>query len=151
LAKARGKSTFPAVRTVSLGRRDACPTLAKPPANLLSPARAPFAAWRDAGGSRSTTRVGWPPNITQGWKISVHEVTFSCEQMNDLGKLIFICGLVIAGIGLVLWSGFGKGWLGRLPGDIHYYGKGNFSFHFPIVTCLLISVLLTILLWLFRK
>ena len=59
-------------------------------------------------------------------------------------------GLIIAGIGLLLWSGFGKDWLGRLPGDIHYT-KGNFSFHFPIVTCLLISAFLTILLWLFRK
>jgi len=71
--------------------------------------------------------------------------------MNELGRFIFICGLIIAAIGLLLWSGFGKDWLGRLPGDIHYYGKGNFSFHFPIVTCLLISALLTILLWLFRK
>jgi len=71
--------------------------------------------------------------------------------MNELGRFIFICGLIIAGIGLLLWSGFGKDWLGRLPGDIHYHGKGNFSFHFPIVTCLLISALLTVLLWLFRK
>ena len=39
---------------------------------------------------------------------------------------------------------------GRLPGDINYT-KENFSFHFPIVTCLLLSALLTLLLWLFRK
>jgi hypothetical protein len=57
---------------------------------------------------------------------------------------------VIAGIGLLLWSGLGKGWLGRLPGDIHIE-REHFSFHFPIVTCLLLSVLLTILLWLFRR
>ena len=70
--------------------------------------------------------------------------------MNDLGKMLFVLGLMIAAIGLLIWTGFGKSWLGRLPGDIHY-AKGNFSFHFPLVTCLLISVILSFLLWMFRK
>ncbi len=70
--------------------------------------------------------------------------------MNDFGKVLVIVGLLIAAVGALLWSGFGKGWLGRLPGDINY-AKGNFSFHFPIVTCLLVSLVLTLLLWLFRK
>ena len=70
--------------------------------------------------------------------------------MQDLGKVLFILGGVIVLIGLVLWTGFGKGWLGRLPGDIHY-SKGNFSFYFPLVTCILVSLLLTFVLWLFRK
>ena len=70
--------------------------------------------------------------------------------VNELGKFLVIVGLVMVALGVLLWSGFGKGWLGRLPGDIHY-SKDNFSFHFPIVTCLLISVVLTLLLWLFRK
>jgi uncharacterized protein YybS (DUF2232 family) len=70
--------------------------------------------------------------------------------MNDLGKLLVIVGLVIAAVGVLLWSGVGKGWLGRLPGDINYT-KGNFSFHFPIITCLIVSIVLTLLLWLFRK
>ena len=70
--------------------------------------------------------------------------------MNDFGKTLFIVGLVIAGIGLLCWTGIGKGWLGRLPGDIHY-AKGNFKFYFPIMTCLLVSAILSILLWLFRK
>ena len=70
--------------------------------------------------------------------------------MNDLGKLLVIVGLLIAAVGVLLWSGVGKGWLGRLPGDINYT-RDNFSFHFPIVTCLIISVVLTLLLWLFRK
>jgi hypothetical protein len=69
--------------------------------------------------------------------------------MSEMGKVLVIVGLVIAAVGALLWSGFGKGWLGRLPGDINY-GKGNFSFHFPIVTCLIISAILTLLLWLFR-
>ena len=70
--------------------------------------------------------------------------------MNDFGKFLVIAGLLIVAIGALLWSGFGKGWLGRLPGDVNY-SKGDFSFHFPIVTCLLISVALTLLMWLFRK
>jgi hypothetical protein len=70
--------------------------------------------------------------------------------MTDLGKFLIITGLLIAAAGVLLWSGIGKGWLGRLPGDIHYT-KGNFSFHFPIVTCLLLSLLLTLILWFFKK
>lgn len=70
--------------------------------------------------------------------------------MNDLGKFLVITGLLIAVVGALLWSGFGKGWLGRLPGDINY-SKGDFSFHFPIVTCLIVSAVLTLLMWLFRR
>jgi len=71
-------------------------------------------------------------------------------QMNELGKLLFVTGLVLAAAGLILWSGLGRSWLGRLPGDLHY-SKGHFSFYFPIVTCLVLSILLTLLLWLLRK
>lgn len=72
--------------------------------------------------------------------------------MSDLGKLLVIVGLLIVAVGVLLWSGLGRGWLGRLPGDIHYTNpRGNFVFYFPIVTCLILSLLLTLLLWLFRK
>ena len=70
--------------------------------------------------------------------------------MNELGKFLVIAGLLLALVGVLLWSGVGKGWLGRLPGDINY-SKGDFSFHFPLVTCLILSALLTLILWLFRK
>ncbi len=70
--------------------------------------------------------------------------------MPELGRLIFFAGLVLAGIGLLIWTGFGRGWLGQLPGDVNYQ-RGNFSLHFPIVTCLIISALLTLLSWLFRR
>jgi len=70
--------------------------------------------------------------------------------VNDVGKFLVVVGLVIALVGVMLWLGIGKTWFGRLPGAIHY-SRDNFSFHFPIVTCLIISVLLTILLWLFRR
>jgi hypothetical protein len=70
--------------------------------------------------------------------------------MNDLGKFLVVAGLLIALVGVVLWSGIGRGWFGRLPGDIHYSGK-NFSFYFPVVTCVLLSLLMTLVMWLFRK
>jgi len=70
--------------------------------------------------------------------------------VNELGKMLVVIGLVIAVVGALLWAGVGKGWLGRLPGDIHYT-RNNFTFHFPLVTCLLLSLLLSLVLWLFRK
>ncbi len=70
--------------------------------------------------------------------------------MNDFGKLLVIVGLVMAGVGLLIWLGVGKNWLGKLPGDIHYT-KGNFNFYFPLATSLLISAILTFLFWLLRK
>jgi hypothetical protein len=70
--------------------------------------------------------------------------------VNDAGKFLVLCGLALVVVGLILWSGVGPGWLGRLPGDIHYQ-RGNFSFYFPIVTCILLSILLTVILRLFRK
>ena len=70
--------------------------------------------------------------------------------MNELGKFLVVVGLLIAAVGAVIWSGLGANWLGKLPGDIRY-SRGNFSFYFPIVTCLLLSLVLTLILWLFKK
>jgi membrane protein implicated in regulation of membrane protease activity len=72
------------------------------------------------------------------------------EIVNDLGKTLVLLGLILVAVGALLWSGYGRGWLGRLPGDIHYH-RGNFSFYFPLVTCLLVSIFLTLLLWIFRR
>ncbi len=60
--------------------------------------------------------------------------------------MLMILGGVLVVVGALLW--FGKGI--RLPGDI-YVQKGNFSFGFPIVTCILISVIVTVLLNIFRR
>lgn len=70
--------------------------------------------------------------------------------MSELGKFLVVVGIVITAAGILLWSGVGRGWLGRLPGDIHYT-RGNFSFYFPVVTCVVLSLLLTFVLWLLRK
>jgi len=70
--------------------------------------------------------------------------------MQDLGKWLFVAGLVLALAGAWLWSGRGTGWLGRLPGDISYK-SGDFQFYFPVTTCILVSIVLTLLAWFWRK
>ena len=70
--------------------------------------------------------------------------------MNDLGKALVVIGLLAVGAGVLLWSGVGRGWLGRLPGDLHYT-KGHTSFYFPLATCLLLSFLVSFLLWILRR
>ena len=66
--------------------------------------------------------------------------------MNDLGRLLIVLGVVIAMIGVVMITVGRLPWLGRLPGDIHVE-RGNWSFHFPIVTSLLLSLVLTVILY----
>ena len=70
--------------------------------------------------------------------------------MRDLGRMLAIFGGVITIFGLALWTGFGAGWLGRLPGDIRIE-RGNSAFYFPIVTCIVVSIVLTFLMSFFRR
>jgi Protein of unknown function (DUF2905) len=72
------------------------------------------------------------------------------EMTTQLGKVLVIFGVVLLGTGLILIFGsrFSFFGLGKLPGDIAYKGK-NFSFYFPIVTCVLLSALATLVFWLF--
>jgi hypothetical protein len=70
--------------------------------------------------------------------------------VRDLGRTLAIFGGVITIVGIALWAGFGAGWLGRLPGDIRIE-RGNTAFYFPIVTCIIVSIVLTLLLSLFRR
>lgn len=67
-----------------------------------------------------------------------------------LAKLLIIGGLAMAGFGVLLLLLGNIPGFGRLPGDIHIQGK-NSSFYFPVVTCLVLSVLLTIILNLFFR
>jgi len=70
--------------------------------------------------------------------------------MAPFGKILLVAGLVLAGIGLLLMLSDKIGWIGKLPGDI-LIKRENFTFYFPLATCILISVVLTLLFWLFRK
>lgn len=70
--------------------------------------------------------------------------------MAGLGRLLIVLGVVFLVVGAVLLA-FGKiPFLGRLPGDIHVR-RGNFEFHFPLATCLLLSLVLSGLLWLIAR
>ena len=70
--------------------------------------------------------------------------------MPEIGKILIILGAVLVLLGFALWSGFGVGWLGRLPGDIRIE-RGHSAFYFPIVTCIIISILLSLVLSFFRR
>ena len=70
--------------------------------------------------------------------------------MENIGKLLVIVGVTMTIVGAALWAGFGRSWLGRLPGDIHVERDG-FGFYFPIVTCLLLSIVITLLLNIFSS
>jgi len=67
---------------------------------------------------------------------------------SQLGKFLVIAGVLLVAIGLLLMAGakFPFFHLGRLPGDIVYKGK-HVQFYFPIVTCLLLSAVLTLVFW----
>jgi hypothetical protein len=70
--------------------------------------------------------------------------------MREVGKMLAVFGGVIMIVGLVLWAGFGARWLGRLPGDIRIE-RGNSAFYFPIVTCLILSIVISLIMSLFRR
>ncbi|MBN1480217.1 DUF2905 domain-containing protein [candidate division KSB1 bacterium] len=71
--------------------------------------------------------------------------------MSQLGKIFILIGLLIIFLGflIILFDRLGLQ-LGKLPGDIVYH-KGNTTFYIPIMTSLVMSLLLTLLFWLFRK
>jgi hypothetical protein len=64
-----------------------------------------------------------------------------------VGKLLVIVGLIVAGVGLLVMMGVP---IGRLPGDFTVR-RGNTTFYFPLATSILASILLTLLLTLFRR
>jgi DUF2905 family protein len=70
--------------------------------------------------------------------------------VNELGKLLIVFGVVVVLVGVVLVTMGRVPWLGRLPGDIHVE-RGNWSFHFPIVTSLLLSLVLTLIFYLIGR
>ena len=70
--------------------------------------------------------------------------------MPEFGKFLVIIGIAIVVLGIILWSGIGAGFLGKLPGDIRIE-RGNSAFYFPIVTCIIISIVLSLIFSLFRR
>jgi uncharacterized membrane protein YkgB len=70
--------------------------------------------------------------------------------LGALGKMLILLGVLIIVIGFLLLIGEKIPWIGKLPGDI-IIRKEKFSFYFPITTSIIISVLLTLFFWIFRK
>ncbi|HEX7927501.1 MAG TPA: DUF2905 domain-containing protein [bacterium] len=66
------------------------------------------------------------------------------------GKLLIVLGVVLVVAGVLLQFAGKIPWLGRLPGDVSIQ-RENFSFYFPITTCIVLSVVLSLLFWLFRR
>ncbi len=72
-------------------------------------------------------------------------------MQSETGKYIIIAGVVIVLLGVIIYFFHDKlHWIGRLPGDIRVE-KENFRFYFPITTMILVSVFVSLLIWLWRK
>lgn len=70
--------------------------------------------------------------------------------MSGMGKILIIAGCLMALLGIILLFADKIPWLGRLPGDISIK-RDNFSFYFPLTTSILLSILISLILYLFRK
>jgi len=70
--------------------------------------------------------------------------------VNTFGRTLIFFGLILVLLGVLFTFGSKLPWLGRLPGDI-YINKGNFTFYFPLTTCLILSLIITLVLYFFRR
>jgi uncharacterized protein HemY len=70
--------------------------------------------------------------------------------MEGIGKSLIIIGLILIAIGVAIAFGPRIPFIGKLPGDI-YIKKDSFTFYFPLATSVLISVIITFIIYLFRK
>ena len=70
--------------------------------------------------------------------------------VNDVGRMLVVFGVLIALVGVALLLLGRVPWLGRLPGDIHIE-RGNWTFYFPLATSLLLSAVLTLILWIIGR
>lgn len=70
--------------------------------------------------------------------------------MAEFGKILIFIGLLLAILGFVFIFGNKIPFIGRLPGDIAVERR-NYSFYFPVTTCIIISVVISFILWLFNK
>jgi Protein of unknown function (DUF2905) len=64
--------------------------------------------------------------------------------MPQLGRVLILVGAILLVAGVALTT------MGRIPGDV-VYRRGNFTFYFPLMTSILLSIVLSVLLWLFRR
>ena len=70
--------------------------------------------------------------------------------MSEIGKMLIVFGIIMAVVGAILLFAPKIPWLGKLPGDFVYRGE-RFTFYFPLATCILLSIILTLIFYLFRR
>jgi hypothetical protein len=70
--------------------------------------------------------------------------------MADIAKVLIVIGLALAIFGVAVWVLSGIPFVGHLPGDI-YIRRGNFTFYFPLATCILISIIASLVFALLRR
>jgi hypothetical protein len=71
--------------------------------------------------------------------------------MPQLGKILIAIGIILIIMGLIIWlAGNKMHWIGNLPGDIRIE-KENVKFYFPITTMIILSVLFTLIIWIYKK
>lgn len=70
--------------------------------------------------------------------------------MAPLAKSLILIGLTLAAFGALMWLLSGVPFIGRLPGDI-YLRRGSFTFYFPVVTCIVISIVVSLIFALLRR
>ncbi|HUK42083.1 MAG TPA: DUF2905 domain-containing protein [Candidatus Acidoferrales bacterium] len=70
--------------------------------------------------------------------------------MAGFGRSLIYFGVVLVILGILFSVGGKLPWLGHLPGDI-YLQRGRFTFYFPVTTCLLISIIMTLIFYIFRR
>jgi hypothetical protein len=70
--------------------------------------------------------------------------------VSDLGRALIVFGVVIAAAGAVLALAGRVPWIGRLPGDVQIQ-RGSWTFYFPLATSILVSAVLTLVLWIFGR
>ena len=67
-----------------------------------------------------------------------------------MGKMLIVMGIILILIGIIMTAGPKIPWIGRLPGDI-IIKKEHFSFYFPLTSCIIVSIILTLLFYLLKK
>ena len=70
--------------------------------------------------------------------------------MAGLGKILIVFGIILVVAGVLVSLSGKLPWIGHLPGDIHIQ-RGRFSFYFPLTTCIVISIVISLVAYLFKR
>jgi len=94
------------------------------------------------------------PSVSYGeTSIGLWHLTTQLDNImgfNLIGKILIIFGLIIIAVGILSIFAGKISWFGKLPGDICLQKK-NFSFYFPITTCILLSIVISFIIWILRR